>query len=192
MLHCYVLISLLEINFKLDTGRNNSDEQYNAMLVLRVINYMMTINDEFDLIDVINGKILFMHCMIAIMYSLEYGMQYYLLIMKIQNMLPHITIKLSVIRTISYPYKFTVYYNNDKSDASGRGDDSDANTDELADAGIVLSPHGMELWLDESDEATMITQINQSTSTDQRLIIQTNDILFVKIFQILNHNQNYT
>ena len=102
ILHCYVLISLLEINFKLDTGRNNSDEQYNAMLVLRVINYMMTINDEFDLIDVINGKILFLRCVIAIMYSLEYGMQYYLLLMKIQNMLPHITIKLSVIHTISY------------------------------------------------------------------------------------------
>ena len=60
-----------------------------------------------------------------------------------------------------------MYCNTDKSDASGRGDDNDANTDELADAGIVLSLHGMELWLDESDEATMIRQINQSISTDK-------------------------
>ena len=33
-------------------------------------------------------------------------------------------------------------------------------------AGLVLSPIGMEVWLDESDESTMIEQGNESTSSD--------------------------
>ena len=167
--HCYILISLLEINFKREiNGSNNSAEQYDAMLISMVINAIMIIH-KWDLIDVINDKILFMHCVIATVSLLDYGIQYCLLLMKIQNMLPHIAINLSDIHTILYRYECAVYYilNNDKSDAGGGGDDSYANTDGIADAGIVLSSNGMELWLDQSDESTMIKQVNDSTSADK-------------------------
>ena len=46
-------------------------------------------------------------------------------------------------------------------------DDSDANTYGIADAVLYYHlHHQMELWLDESDESTMIKQANESTSID--------------------------
>ena len=145
----------MRIKFK---SSNDSDEQYDAMLILVAI----------MIIHVIKDKKLFMHSVIVVMYLQYYGMKYYLLT-KIQRMLPHIIIKLTVIHTISYQYECVGYciLNNDQCDASGGGDDSDANTDGIADASIVVSPNEMELSLDESDESTMIKQVNESPSTDK-------------------------
>ena len=132
-------------NFKSETGSNNSDEQYDAMLILVVT----------------NDKILFVLSVIVAMCVFDYEMTCYLRVIKIQKMLPHITSYL-VIHTISYQYECAVYHtiNNDQLDATSGGDDSNANTDGIADASLLIPPNEMELWLDKSDESTSSNKVS--------------------------------
>ena len=92
----------MEIHSDSETG-GNSHEHYDAMLILIEINTIMIIR-ELDLIDVINNEILLMHSVIVAAHILDYRMKYYLLTMKIQKMLQHITIKLSFIDTVSHEF----------------------------------------------------------------------------------------